>query len=88
MSFGAVAKIGQQRTGVLINTKLEEVAGLIITASVQSDFADFKRNFRVDTKKPDAKLRVYIISASFQELCKKRDSNFVEKVQKVTIQNV
>ena len=67
---------------------MEEIAGTSRSVSVESALADVKRNVRLDANKPDARLRILMLSASYLELCEKRGWKFVETSQKAAIKYV
>ena len=55
------------------------------TVSAEEALADVKRNGRLDSSEPDARLRVMMMSASYLELCDKGGWKFVEKAPKAAI---
>ena len=77
-----------QLTDEVIKSKLEEIAGTSRSVSVESASADVKRNVRLDSNEPDARLRILMLSASYLKLCEKRGWKFVETSQKAAIKHV
>lgn len=62
--FGPEIKQVSDLTDEIIKGKLQEIADSSRSVSVESSFADVKRNVKLDANGPDAGLRILMLSAS------------------------
>ena len=72
----------------IIKTKLKELSSDTKAVSKNEALADVKKHVCLDASKPDARLRILMLSASYIELCEKRGWNFVENSQRAAVQHI
>ena len=86
--FGAEVKTLEECTDAIIKTKLDHIAGIVRTTSVEAAFAEVKRYLKLDALEPDARLRIIMLSASYLELCERRGWNFVENTPEAVLKHI
>ena len=86
--FGAEVKDVTDLTDSLIKSKLEELSGTSKSTSYEEALADVKRNCRLDSSEPDARIRILMLQTSYIELCERRGWKFYENAQKAAIKQI
>ena len=86
--FGAQFKEVADLTDDVIKSKLKELAGQPKSVSFEEALADVKRNCRLDSSEPDARIRILMLQTSYVELCERRGWRFYENAQKAAIRQI
>ena len=83
--LGADVTAVTQLTDEKIRSKLETFAAGTSTVSAEETLADVKKNVRLDSSEPGARLHFMMMCASYLELCDKVGWKIVEKAPKAAI---
>ncbi|CAN8069970.1 unnamed protein product [Agarophyton chilense] len=86
--FGKDVTDVNQLSDDLIKTKLLGRSGGVRSVSYEEVMADVKRNIKPDVSEPDPSLRIFMLRASYLDICERRGWNCVDSAPKSAVRHI